>query len=187
MKTLHHFWDGIWDNCDALGMGQFADNQGKAGNLMPEEWEHVGVLRHKQCGNLVYVAAGTTPHCPVCERGSATRALCGAAIMRVMRARRRITVRELKQWTTARRFGAGTWDAGFAALVGAGAIRVEQGRSYRSCIATFLGEGGESRGVKESRVPLRLLYMARFINVYVYVYINLSLMYLTYRKGHGDS
>ncbi|HKD60761.1 MAG TPA: hypothetical protein VKB47_09885 [Terracidiphilus sp.] len=64
-------------------------------------------------------------------------AQCEANIRRTMQRRRRMTVVDLMRFTNARRYDAAVWDGAFNALVGAGEIRVEKGRNYRSRVAVL--------------------------------------------------
>ena len=57
--------------------------------------------------------------------GETRGARCEAAIRKVMRARRKMTVRELRRMTNSTRYGLGTWDKALQALVKATEIRAE--------------------------------------------------------------
>lgn len=61
------------------------------------------------------------------ERGCSLQgeARCEAAIRKVVRARRRITIRELRRATNSYRYGLGRWDQALQALAKAGEVRLE--------------------------------------------------------------
>lgn len=62
--------------------------------------------------------------------GETRSARCEAAIRKVIRGKRRVSIRELRQRTNYKRFGIGLWDMSLAALVKAGEVRIEEaGRS----------------------------------------------------------
>jgi hypothetical protein len=58
--------------------------------------------------------------------GETRQARCEQTIRKVMRGRRRLTVRQLRQSTNYRRFGIGLWDKSLASLVRAGEMRIEE-------------------------------------------------------------
>lgn len=71
--------------------------------------------------------------------GETRQARCEAAIRKVLRARRRVTVNELRKLTNYRRVGIGTWDKSLKALEQGGELRVEDkanasGRAVRRVV-----------------------------------------------------
>jgi hypothetical protein len=104
---------------------------------MTEDWERVEAVRHKPCGSVVFVAPGSVPHCPMCASEESSALRCVAVIRKVMRRSKRITVYDLKRQTNANRHSADLWSGALNALVSAGEIRIEPGRTWRSRIAVF--------------------------------------------------
>lgn len=66
--------------------------------------------------------------------GETRSARTEAAIRKIMKARGRITVRELKQATNARRVSAGDWDKALKALGTAGEIRLNVAENGRKTV-----------------------------------------------------
>jgi hypothetical protein len=70
--------------------------------------------------------------------GETRQARCEAAIRKVMRSRRKVTLRELRRRANSSRYGLGMWDNAMKALVHAGDVRIAEGERINSKICILL-------------------------------------------------
>jgi hypothetical protein len=74
--------------------------------------------------------------------GETRGARCEAGIRKVMRARRNVTLRELRKLTNANRYGIGLWDKALQSLTKAGEVRVADGARKGSKVCILLKQHG---------------------------------------------
>jgi hypothetical protein len=70
--------------------------------------------------------------------GETRNARCESGIRNVMRRHKRLTLRDLREKTNAKRYDLGTYDKSLAALARAGEIRLEDGKSRGSKVIILL-------------------------------------------------